>query len=417
MSTVSKSLFVVDGSLDRPILYSQGLPLIKKLSENGHACWILSFEGSPPDPKSVLWQDLKNRGINWVPISIGSSEIGARRTQVIQKGIAKAFSLCRKESIDLIHCRSYRPAIIGSVLKKIIGTSFLFDMRGFLIDEQLALGRWRQRTIKYRIARKLEKSLILNADNIIAVSALFKEIIIGFPYFPKVESGKISIVPNCVDTARFALDEVGRSNIREEMGWTNRSVLTFVGEATRLVSFSKILELFRYVKELIPTAFLAFYVYGNLHELEQLAKSSLSPEDYCLITVKPEDIPAYLAATDVGLLFRMDNLFTQTIASPIKFAEYLAAGLPVVATKGIGDTERIINQYKVGVIIDADQPEQMQTSALKIAQLLQEGWAVQDRCRKAAQNELSLDYAFQQYEAIYRQLTVQSRGRRRWVNH
>jgi len=37
--------------------------------------------------------------------------------------------------------------------------------------------------------------------------------------------------------------------------------------------------------------------------------------------------------------------------SPTKFAEYLAAGLPVIASAGIGDLDTVIPETQVGVVL------------------------------------------------------------------
>jgi len=39
------------------------------------------------------------------------------------------------------------------------------------------------------------------------------------------------------------------------------------------------------------------------------------------------------------------------VASPTKFGEYLAAGVPVIATEGIGDTSDLIKNENIGIII------------------------------------------------------------------
>jgi hypothetical protein len=39
------------------------------------------------------------------------------------------------------------------------------------------------------------------------------------------------------------------------------------------------------------------------------------------------------------------------VASPVKFGEYLASGLPVVMSAGIGDYSELVRRKKVGVIL------------------------------------------------------------------
>jgi glycosyltransferase involved in cell wall biosynthesis len=52
--------------------------------------------------------------------------------------------------------------------------------------------------------------------------------------------------------------------------------------------------------------------------------------------VKPNEVQKYLLAADYGLLIR-ESTVTNQVASPVKFAEYLACGLPVIISENLGD--------------------------------------------------------------------------------
>ena len=60
-----------------------------------------------------------------------------------------------------------------------------------------------------------------------------------------------------------------------------------------------------------------------------------------MLTVQPLDVPRYLACADIGTAFR-DSSFSMKAVAPIKLAEYLLCGLPVVGTSDIGDTRDAI---------------------------------------------------------------------------
>jgi len=85
--------------------------------------------------------------------------------------------------------------------------------------------------------------------------------------------------------------------------------------------------------------------------LPYIKVEKISPSDYVILSVKHQDVPKYLMASDVGLLLREDHL-VNNVASPIKFAEYIRCGLPVILTKGIGDLDNIVQQNKIGLVLD-----------------------------------------------------------------
>lgn len=69
--------------------------------------------------------------------------------------------------------------------------------------------------------------------------------------------------------------------------------------------------------------------------------------------VEPEEVSAYLKLGDYGILVR-DQIITNKVSSPVKFAEYLSAGLSVLITLNLGDYTELVEQNKLGYVIDID---------------------------------------------------------------
>lgn len=72
--------------------------------------------------------------------------------------------------------------------------------------------------------------------------------------------------------------------------------------------------------------------------------------------VKPAEVHATLGACDQALLLREDTV-TNRVASPTKFAEYLACGLPVLISEHIGDFSAAVADEKLGTVLrEGDGP-------------------------------------------------------------
>ena len=401
-------LFIADGSLDRPILHSQGIPLLKRLSALGHACHVISFEESRAVLDSPLGLDLARQGVRWHPVVLRSSSSSLERVKMVLWGVWDAWRLCRAEKIEIVHARSYRPAVIASLLKLLLNTGFLFDMRGFLIDEQLMLGRWKPSGIRYAAARQFERWCLQNADGVISNTTRFTQRILEFPYLrPERDRQKIILIPNCVDTARFSHALPGREELRARLGWQDRVVLCFAGEVRRWERFDLVLEFYKACRQVDPRVYLAFFVYGQVEQLrKEIEAAGIEQGDFCLITVPSGEIARYLSASDAGIIIRADNLYIREISSPLKFGEYLSSGLPVVINPGIGDTERIIRERGVGVVIDSSSPVEFHTAAEKLMALLSNLAVIRQRCHDAAVEELSLELALRQYLLAYDRLAA-----------
>jgi hypothetical protein len=72
--------------------------------------------------------------------------------------------------------------------------------------------------------------------------------------------------------------------------------------------------------------------------------------------VAHEEVQSILQSCDYGILIR-DQKVTNQVASPVKFAEYLSAGLSVLISEGVGDFSEFVNQHQCGIIIHNSIPE------------------------------------------------------------
>lgn len=71
--------------------------------------------------------------------------------------------------------------------------------------------------------------------------------------------------------------------------------------------------------------------------------------------VEPHRVPAELASCDVGILVREDSV-TNRVASPVKFAEYLAAGLRVLVSDHLGDISGLVREHGLGWVHEPGCP-------------------------------------------------------------
>ncbi|MFQ6112347.1 MAG: glycosyltransferase, partial [Nitrospinota bacterium] len=109
----------------------------------------------------------------------------------------------------------------------------------------------------------------------------------------------------------------------------------------------------------------------------------------------------------VGLIFLRQS-FARRAMSPIKLAEYLASGLPVVMTPGVGDSEEDLLPHRVGVVVKEQSPEGCDRALEELLDLLAEGAVLRDRCRRVAERLFSLEAGVSEYEALYRSLLPSS---------
>jgi glycosyltransferase involved in cell wall biosynthesis len=74
------------------------------------------------------------------------------------------------------------------------------------------------------------------------------------------------------------------------------------------------------------------------------------PNQVQCLKLNPIDLPQYLIACDYGILIREKSV-TNQVASPVKFAEYLACGLPVIISNELGDYSEFVKLNECGFIL------------------------------------------------------------------
>jgi hypothetical protein len=79
--------------------------------------------------------------------------------------------------------------------------------------------------------------------------------------------------------------------------------------------------------------------------LDQLQKSF--PSQVIRKHLNSAQVAQYLIVGDYGLLIREDSV-TNQVASPVKFAEYLACGLKVIISQKLGDYTELAEQKNWG---------------------------------------------------------------------
>jgi len=107
------------------------------------------------------------------------------------------------------------------------------------------------------------------------------------------------------------------------------------------------------------------------------------------MSIGRNEVPAYLNAADIGFLLRAPHPLN-TVASPVKFGEYIGSGLTVVSSPGVGDVSSFIEQEDVGILVDADQIEPTTASILQmIDELRNDRLERSQRSRNAARTRYS----------------------------
>jgi glycosyltransferase involved in cell wall biosynthesis len=356
------SLYICYFGLREPLVQTQVLPYLRELASGGIGMHLLTFEREPFD-EAPLRERLRAEGITWHTLPY-HKQTWLKPFDIL-RGVWRARSIARRETIELFHGRSHVGTAIGALAKKLAGGRLIFDVRGFLAEEYVDSGNWREGGWLYRITKRVERWLYRVSDGFVVLTERARE---------SIPSGDrpLEVIPTCIDPQRFAGDERIALN-------TDRPIFVYAGV---LGGYYLIDEMVALIAN--AGAFALVLTQGPADAItDALTRAGIS--QYLVIHASPDDVPKYLRAADVALLLVRPS-YARRAMSPTKFAEYLAAGVPVIATMGIGDLDTLIPEARVGVLLrDNDYAE-----ALRAMDALRRDAELAARCRAEARKRYDL---------------------------
>src|SRR5690606_18737534 len=80
-------------------------------------------------------------------------------------------------------------------------------------------------------------------------------------------------------------------------------------------------------------------------------KQGVQAERIRIVSAARAEMPYYISMMDYALFF-LNLAFSKKASSPVKQGELMAMGIPVICNAGVGDSDRIVQQYHAGVLVD-----------------------------------------------------------------
>jgi len=157
---------------------------------------------------------------------------------------------------------------------------------------------------------------------------------------------------------------------------------------------------------LLPDAHLVLIGAGPLRkDMEHRAAASPARDRISFLDAVPfKDLPPYTAACDIGLFLGESAGMNLQLALPNKLFEYIAAGVPVVAT-GWPEIRRVVREYDVGVVVDPGCNLEAVANAIRRA--VSDGKRLSANCVKAAR-ELTWERESDRLLEVYAKLSARN---------
>lgn len=365
--------------IGEPLGRSQVLGYLSRLAAD-HEITLISFE-KPDARRRELSSELGRLGIGWRPLSYHRRPPVLSTLLDVLTGVREIARVGSATKPDVVHVRSDVPALMALLARRWTGGKLLFDIRGFWADERVEGGLWPADGRLYRIAKRSERWFYGAADAIVTLTHASVGQVRAWSDNRPIE---ISVIPTCVDLERFT-DRPPRPGGSHAL-WSGSIGTWYRFDLAAPVAAASSLPLTVITRQV------------------ELARQILAGYPADVRSAEPGEVAGELFAGDVGLCL-IKSSFSKTASAPTRFAEYLAAGMPVIVTPGVGDLETIVERERVGVVLDGDDEASIAIAVGRVLELAADAEA-RERCRRTAREHFDVERGSEQYARLYRALSA-----------
>lgn len=241
----------------------------------------------------------------------------------------------------IYHCRGEKVARWALELRKAFPQDkVILDVRGYwpaekiydrgITDPATATGK---DLFDYQEAYDYLKSIVAQVDSVTTVSNALRNLLISEMNAPK----DTYVVPCCIAAIT---DNSKRDAIRAEWGITPDQVALVYSGTTAGYQHLEDLTI-PFMKKLSDTNDNVRLVFlSSEHEKikNMLAAAQVDMSKTVVRGYKQNEVGFALTACDAGILIRKPTLVNR-VANPVKIAEYMGAGLPIIIERGVGGVD------------------------------------------------------------------------------
>jgi len=275
-------------------------------------------------------------------IDIETVALNRARYHRFSPGIVRdLYRLMKQKNIHIVRTHRYRANLYGRLAALLSGVPVKIISLHDNYRKDLRLER-----------RIVNKILLKATDKIVAVSESIRKDIIKYD---GIDSSKILVIPNGIDTERFN-PEGNFADIRKGFSIKESDiVLGFVGRVVPAKGLEYLIDALPFLKKEFKNIKLLITGEGSTMErLKKKAKEN-NVHDSIIFTGKRRDIPDILSCTDI---FVMPSVAE---GLPNALLEAMAMGKPIVATE-VGGIPEVIKNRHSGFLVPPRNPEALATA-------------------------------------------------------
>ncbi|SEH05613.1 glycosyltransferase [Candidatus Venteria ishoeyi] len=302
--------------------------------------------------------------------------------------IENLHSIIKVTNATIIHAEAlYCSRIAYWVKQSLTNVIFSIDWHGIIPEESRMGGAHKNRIMALE---KIENKLLQESDLNIFVS---KEMNKHYQHKYTLDIIKYITVPCCVSDTFFI---ESNATVKLDEFSENHLIFGYIGSMADWQCGSEMISLFAQLYQFSSDCRFILLVPKSDHtKVYEYIKHAGLPEHSVILTeVSHHEVSAWMQKFHVGVLLRRSDPVNQ-VSSPTKYAEYLASGVPVLMTDGIGDYSERVKKEDVGLVLPVSVLENKIVSTNYLAKILEiakssklQRSTIKQKCQDSVQNLL-----------------------------
>lgn len=264
--------------------------------------------------------------------------------------ILKIRRIIKREKPDIIYLHSSKAGALGRIADLGIKNKVIYNPHGWAFCMDCS-------RLKKMIYSMIERLLAPKADRIIAISQCEKNRALKSHICP---SDKIQVILNGIDEREYLNSTKDVFTLRKEMGIPhNAYVIGFVGRICNNKSPDIFVEAASIIQKKIPNAFFLMVGDGPDRELITNRIEQIGLKDSFLITGWVKQPYDYMRCFNQGVLL------TRWEGFGLVLAEYMVAGVPIIATD-IDSVPELVQNGVNGLLVEVNNPFSTAEASIQI---------------------------------------------------
>lgn len=365
-------LYLTQDGLLEPLMHSQVVRVVERLATMGWRYRIVSLEKERDlaDERSVrnLRARFARAGVHWEFAPFDWSQSSRAAANNLGFLTRRAVELARAGRLRGIHARAYVPAVAALAAWNATRLPWVFDARGYWIDERLEEGRWFTTPFRLGVARGLEHQLFTTASGVVTLTELqAHDVEQRFRPLGPRPVRCITTLADFDDFVRRPVTELTQVAPEYLAALGHKRVVAIIGSINSSYLIEETLDLARRILEASPEMHLLVLSSQREEYARRLSALGVPATRVTILRASHDAMPQWLSLVEWCLLLLQPNSTAKRASMPTKLGELFASGVRPIQFGCNEEVSRWVRLAGSGLVLDDVAPGTLDQAARKVA--------------------------------------------------